>query len=149
MKTVTLDGVEYALVPTEQLRPVDQPSIDATLAAPVAPQQPSSVFNDFLDQTPTVTPVDDGLATQAEKENAIRVVDPNATVGVPTAQPKPYAYRERFLKKEVSPADVTTTPSFSQALLAGNPEDPMIKADSKKPKSMQLFYGPGTQYEGY
>ena len=149
MQTITLDGVEYVLVPKEQLQPVDQPSIEATQQAPDAPQ---SVLNDFVDQSvvpPTSKPVDDGLATQSEKENAIRVVEPTATQNVRQAVSRPYAYRQKFIKKELTPADVLARPTYHGELLKGNPEDPMIKSDAQKPKEMQLFYGPGTQYEGY
>jgi hypothetical protein len=76
-------------------------------------------------------------------------VIPSAVASVPKAAPKPYTYREKFLKKELSASDVVTPPKYNKKLLEGNPEDPMIKADNQKPEGMKLFYGPGIQYEGY
>jgi hypothetical protein len=151
MQTITLDGIEYVLVPKETLQPTIAGGVGSQ--PPVATQDaPRSPLEDFIGESvaPTTQPhVDDGLATQDEKEIAIRVVTPEQTVDVPKAQPKVYDYREKFLKKELMPSDVYATPKYDAKTLAGNPEDPMIKADAQKPASMRLFYGPGAQYEGY
>ena len=156
MQTVVIDGKEYVLVPKEQLQPVETPVNNGT---ETTQDEPGSPLDDFLDTSPVSTPqkpFDDGLATNAEKQNSIRVVVPqenpqDTTVSVlpdvPKATPRPYAYRERFIKQELMPADITAQPTFHRELLAGNPEDPMIKADQNKPRELQLFYGPGTQQE--
>jgi len=151
MKTIVIDGQEYVLVPKEQLQPVETPQTvnNARETAQEAFHGGSSLLDDFTDTTTVSKPVDDGLATAKEKDEAIRVVEPVATQNVRQAVPRPYAYRQKFIKKELTPADVLARPTYHGELLKGNPEDPMIKADAQKPKEMQLFYGPGTQYEGY
>lgn len=154
MQTVILDGIEYVLVPKEQLQPTIAGGVGSqppqNQASQTTQDAPRSPLEDFVDQSVVSTPtkhVDDGLATQDEKKNAIRVVEQSPSV--PKAQPKVYTYREKYLKKELTPADIYVFPKFDAKTLAGNPEDPMIKADAQKPKDQQLFYGPGAQYEGY
>lgn len=153
MQTITIDGKEYVLVPKEQLREVPKPPEN------IEPDPPQSVLSDFLGESGMDTPlppVDDGLQDNKEKQEAIKITiqDDNpqdiVTRGVtaPKAQPRPYLYRERFLKKELLPTDIMTFSRMSTTLLEGNPEDPFIKADAKKPKSQRLFYGPGSEQEG-
>lgn len=148
MQTVTIDGQEYVLVPKEDLQPA-QTVGNARESSQDAFHGGSSILEDFRPVQPVSKPVDDGLATQKEKEQAIRIVEDTQSLNVPKAHPRPYSYRQKFVKKELTPADVYALPQFHGELLTGNPEDPMIKSDAQKPKNMQLFYGPGTQYEGY
>lgn len=148
MQIVILDGIEYVLVPKEQL----QPTIAGGIGSQPLQDAPRSSLEDFVDQSIVSSPtlhVDDGLATQDEKENAIRVVTPQQISTIPKAQSKVYEYRDKFLKKELTPADIHTFPKYDAKTLAGNPEDPMIKADALRPPDQRLFYGPGAQYEGY
>ncbi len=156
MQTITIDGKEYVLVPKEQLQPVEQPAPSGTETPQDAEISP---LNDFMMDAPiapTETHPDDGLATQDEKTQSIRVTQvpetPQETVvsslpSVPAAQPKKYLYRERFVNKELTAADVVAMPTYHRELLASNPEDPMIQADKRKPKELRLFYGPGTEQE--
>lgn len=159
MKTIVLDGVEYALVPKEQLQPVNQPPTPAEISQETTQDSPGGILSDFVDSAPVAPiepPVDDGLATHEEKQELIQVHIPHEEqtivsqpVAAPKAQPRPYAYRQKFLDRDLSPADVMTFPRISRQIIDANPEDPMIKADSKLRKEDQLFYGPGTQVEGY
>lgn len=154
MQTITIDGKEYVLVPKEQLQPVEQPVVERTETTQDAD---SSVLNDFMVDAPiapTETHPDDGLATQKEKEKNIRVIEipqqetvVSSLPSVPAAQPKKYEYFERFKNHELTAADIMTFPRIGRDLLANNPEDPLIKADAKRPKSQQLFYGPGNEPE--
>lgn len=161
MNTIVIDGKEYVLIPKEQLQPVETPPV-ATTPPNASPDNTTSVLEDFMGGGGTSTPPihpDDGLATNKEKQEAIKIVlpspnqteivDPSKMVTVPKATPKPSGYRERFINHTLDPNDVSVPLKFSRELLAGNPEDPMIKADSQRPKGDQLFYGPGIQYAGY
>lgn len=148
MQTIILDGKEYVLVPREQLREVPQP------AQTTPPQPPQTSLDDFLVDNGTEIvppPVDDGLADNKEKQGAIRVVEQEVITAQPLSAPparsRPYEYRQRFLRKEVLPSDIMTFSRLSQSMIDANPEDPFIKADAKKPKSKQLFYGPGSEQE--
>lgn len=139
MQTIVLDGKEYVLVPAEQLQEV-----------PPKPQE--SALIDFLQDN--VPLIDDGLATEKEKQTSIRVLEGNNlqeivtnSITAPKAHPKPYLYRERYLRKELLPSDIMTFSRMNQSFLDSNPEDPMIKADAKKPRSRQVFYGPSTEQE--
>jgi len=153
MRTIVIDGKEYVLVPSEQLREVPPEPLQET-----APDNAQSVLEDFIDPSGMDTqsaPVDDGLATLEEKKQAIHITDQGETQDVvaaplqaPKAQPKPYSYRERFLKKKLMPSDIMTFSRIDQDFLDSNPEDPMIKADARLPKSKRLFYGPSTEQEG-
>jgi len=153
MKIVVLDGVEYVLIPKSELLP-DQP-IEDTLQPPDAPERGSSPLDDFLPHPPTKSSIDDGLATQDEKENAITIQTPEQIVvapkipNVPKATPQKSSYREKYVKKELTPADVMTFPRYGRSHFTDNPEDPMIKTDANRPKGKQLFYGPGIESEGY
>ena len=151
MQKIVLDGKEYVLVPSEQLKEIPQPPKN------IEDSSTKSILADFLEESSVEiarSPVDDGLMDNKEKGNAIRVVDNPQDLVVrqeiiyaPPAKPKPYAYRERFLKKELLASDIMTFSRLSSTLIAGNPEDPMIKADARKPKEMRLFYGPGGEQE--
>ena len=151
MQTIILDGKEYALIPKEQLREIPQPIKN------IQDSSTKSILDEFLEESNVEIArplVDDGLMDNKEKRNAIKVIDNPQDLVVrqeiiyaPPAKPKPYEYRERYLKKELLASDIMTFSRISSATISGNPEDPMIKADEKKPKSMRLFYGPGGEQE--
>lgn len=150
MQKIIIDGKEFVLVPSEQLKEVTPEPLKNT-----APDPTQSVLEDFLAPDAPMHP-DDGLATEEEKQEAIKVTvqsdNPQDIVtggitAVPKATPRPYSYRERFLKKQILPSDVMTFSRVDQDFLDSNPEDPWIKADAKLPKHKRLFYGPSTEQE--
>ena len=88
MQTVVIDGKEYVLVPKEAVQPSTIPPVVSTpqnIGVPSVPQAPEtaiSPLDDFLSVSDLKGGVDDGLATQQEKETLIRVVEPPKTQDV-------------------------------------------------------------------
>lgn len=144
MNTVIIDGKEYVLIPREQLqeKPPQTP-----------PSEPvESVLADFFGGEV----VDDGLATHKEKQSAIQVITQPPTQdqvvdvipGVRPATPQRYAYREKFVRHELTPGDIFAPNTYMFGVVKNYKDVEMIESDKMRPPNKQLFYGEGLSVEG-
>ena len=141
VKTIVLDGVEYLLIPLDEVKkdenPVPEPSQDAFL-------------EDFLgtELSPYHLPSEE-TSNQQETSNfdTVKLVDATENIDAPKAVPQEYEYRKRYLKHQLRVSDITAQkipPHFE------NYEDiPEIEANMvRNIKTAKAgFYGPGVEYD--
>lgn len=158
MKTIVLDGIEYVLIPRDQLSALfgeSTPTLSKPEPAPAKSPEPEppaaepSALTDFMgveDSTIRVIKSHPSPMTTVTEPD-IRIVDPTLTERVEEAQPKPYSYRDRFLKKQLLPNDVMGFPGFNPNDIHKFQDLPEFEMDAKRPASKQLFYGAGIEID--
>jgi len=132
-ETIVLSGKEYVLVPLE-LFPGETEEVKQDISV-----------SDFDPEEKRPLP----LATNKEKEEAIRVVESTGDIHVQKAVPKPSGYQERFQKKRLLPTDVSARSNAADAI-GGFVEDAYIHSmdyGGNLPPGKTGFYGKGIEID--
>lgn len=141
MKTITIDGTEYALVPKSQL----------VATQPETPQEnlPGSILEDFIGQpVRSYSPTPQIVATPPSvPRDTVRIVDATSKLGIPKAQPKISEYRQRFKNRQLTPFDVVGFAGTNRKMIQDFRDVPEIEVDKRRPESQRFFYGPGIEYD--
>lgn len=153
-QTIVLNGIEYILIPKANVNEIKQQETTSQRVADTPIEE--DILSDFLDNSPvnTISSPKEQVAqedkpTMPTEEN-VMIVDATKT-DFPMAPSRKYDYRERFVRHELTPADVVNQNRFNPRLVRDFKEtDDLIRRldGGKDPDKISYgFYGPGIEVD--
>lgn len=153
-QTIVLNGIEYILIPKANANEIKQQKTTSQKVDDTPIEE--DILADFLGDAPTNTvPSVEEKNVQEEKpimqtEENVMIVDATKT-DFPMAPSRKYDYRERFVRHELTPADVVNQNRFNPRLVRDFKEtDDLIRRldGGKDPDKISYgFYGPGIEVD--